>query len=267
MSDQSLSMDGTNPESAINSEEQAARSARDRQRLRAVGFQHLQFAVGGLLVWGASGYWFSTSPGLLITILSLAGGYVIGSMLGGIGHEWGHYTGARLSGSLAPVSKERQGFFFFNFKMEENSRAQFLAMSVGGPTANWLMVLIALVALPTDNAFAFAALVATLTGIAINVCVFEFPVIYDVSNGADPRATIDQRLVDVSKTPCTSMRACYLAGYWVRCCWSFYRRVRALLPDRLGRVYLLDRHLTERLSDCVVQLASFRISPKYLPRW
>ena len=126
---------------------------------------------------------------------------MIGSMLGGIGHEWGHYTGARLSGSLAPVSKERQGFFFFNFKMEENSRAQFLAMSVGGPTANWLMVLIALVSLPTDNAFAFAALVATLTGIAVNVCVFEFPVIYDVSNGADPRATIDQRLADVAKTP------------------------------------------------------------------
>ena len=25
--------------------------------------------------------------------------------------------------------------------------------------------------------------------------------IYDVSNGADPRATIDQRLVDVAKTP------------------------------------------------------------------
>ena len=201
MSDQSLSMDGTNPESAITSEEQAARSARDHQRLHAVGFQHLQFVVGGLLIWGASGYWFATSPGLLITILSLAGGYVVGSMLGGIGHEWGHYTGARLSGSLAPVSKERQGFFFFNFKMEENSRAQFLAMSVGGPTANWLMVLIALVALPTDNAFAFAALVATLTGIAVNVCVFEFPVIYDVSNGADPRATIDQRLVDVAKTP------------------------------------------------------------------
>ena len=47
MSDQSLSMDGTNPESAITSEELAARSARDRQRLHAVGFQHLQFAVGG----------------------------------------------------------------------------------------------------------------------------------------------------------------------------------------------------------------------------
>ena len=87
MSDQSLSMDGTNPESAITSEEQAARSVRDRQRLYAVGFQHLQFVVGGLLIWGASGYWFATSPGLLITILSLAGGYVIGSMLGGIGHE------------------------------------------------------------------------------------------------------------------------------------------------------------------------------------
>ena len=40
-------MDGTNPESAITSEEQAARSARDRQRLHAVGFQHLQFVVGG----------------------------------------------------------------------------------------------------------------------------------------------------------------------------------------------------------------------------
>ena len=77
MSDQSLSMDGTNPESAITSEEQAARSARDRQRLHAVGFQHLQFVVGGLLIWGASGYWFATSPGLLITILSLAGGYVV----------------------------------------------------------------------------------------------------------------------------------------------------------------------------------------------
>ena len=62
MSDQSLSMDGTNPESAINSEEQAARSARDRQRLHAVGFQHLQFAVGGLL---AVSYTHLTLPTIL----------------------------------------------------------------------------------------------------------------------------------------------------------------------------------------------------------
>ena len=64
----------------------------------------------------------------------------------------------------------------------------------------------------------------------------------------------------------TSMRACCLAGHWVRCCWSYYRRVRVLLPDRLDRVYLVDRHLDERVGDCVTQLGPFRISPKYLAR-
>jgi len=203
MSDQTLSNEGlTETENAASSDsDRAARSARDFQRLRNVAFSHAQYVVGGLLLLGASAVWLAESPGLLITVLSLAAGYIVGTMLGGIGHEWGHFTGARLSGSVSPVSKERKGFFFFNFKMEENSRAQFLAMSVGGPTGNWLLVLVALVALPAANPYAYAAIVATLTGIAVNVCVFEFPVIYDVSNGADPRQTIDQRLVDVAKTP------------------------------------------------------------------
>ena len=203
MSEQTLPNTDTSEavDSASLASEQSARAARDFHRLRQVAYSHAQYVVGGLLIWGASAFWLAQSPGLLITLLSLGAGYIIGTILGGIGHEWGHFMGARLSGSVSPVSKERSGFFFFNFKMEENSRAQFLAMSVGGPTANWLMVLIALIALPSANPYAFAAIVATLTGIAVNVCVFEFPVIYDVSSGADPRETIDQRLIDVAKTP------------------------------------------------------------------
>ena len=62
-----------------------------------------------------------------------------------LSHEWGHFSGARLSGAVSPVLKERKSFFMFNFKTAVNSRAQFLAMSLGGPVANWLLVCIGVV--------------------------------------------------------------------------------------------------------------------------
>ena len=45
-----------------------------------------------------------------------------------------------------------------------------------------------------------AMLLATVTAIAVNVSVFELPVIRDAMSGEDPAATIEQRLEDTRET-------------------------------------------------------------------
>ena len=170
---------------------------RDLARLKTVAFQHGAVATGIVLLWGSGQAWSEANEGLLIALIAVASGFFGGVALAFLSHEWGHFSGARLSGAVSPVLKERKSFFMFNFKTAVNSRAQFLAMSLGGPVANWLLVALVLLALPAGS-LAHAALLATVTGVAVNVCVFEFPVISRVSYGADPAETVAQRLKETA---------------------------------------------------------------------
>jgi hypothetical protein len=170
---------------------------RDLGRLKAVAFQHGAVATAILLLWGSAEDWSQESGGLLISVIAIASGFFGGTALAFLSHEWGHFSGARLSGAASPVLKERKSFFMFNFKTAVNSRAQFLAMSIGGPFANWLLVVLVLLALPSGS-LAHAGLLATVAGVAVNVCVFEFPVISRVSYGSDPAETVAARLKETA---------------------------------------------------------------------
>ena len=88
----------------------------------------------------------------------------------------------------------------FGFDMKRNSLNQFLALSFGGPIANWTLVF-AIALLVPMNSLAAALLLATTVGVAVNVCVFEVPVIRDAMSGADPDETIQQRLRDTAASP------------------------------------------------------------------
>lgn len=178
-------------------DEKKQQQQRDRARLKTVAFQHGAAATGIVLLWGSGQAWSEANDGLLIALIAVASGFFGGLALAFLSHEWGHFTGARLSGAVSPVLKERKSFFMFNFKTTVNSRAQFLAMSLGGPIANWLLVALVLLALPAGS-LAHTGLLATVTGVAVNVCVFEFPVISRVSYGADPAETVAQRLKETA---------------------------------------------------------------------
>ena len=178
--------------------DEAARVRRDRARLKTVGFQHGGVMIAALVIWGSAAQWLGMASEWLVQLVGIGAGFFVGVVLAFLAHEWGHFSCARLSGALSPVLKERSSFFMFNFKTASNSRAQFLAMSLGGPMANWALVALVLLALPSGT-LAHAALAATVLGVAINVCVFEFPVISRVSYGQDPAETLATRQLEMKQ--------------------------------------------------------------------
>ena len=177
-----------------------ARQKRDRQRLKQVGTRHGAAALAALTLWGAGDAWATGSGWLLADIVSLLNAVFGGIVIAYLAHEWGHFAGARTSGAVSPVLKEPRSFFMFNFRYDLNTRGQFLAMSMGGPAANWLLFIILFLMVPLDTA-SQALLQATVFGVAISVSVFEFPVINRVMYGEDPQETVDQRSREVGRYP------------------------------------------------------------------
>lgn len=177
-----------------------ARKERDRKRLRRVALRHSAAFLAALTLWGAADHWAAGSGLLLAQAIALANAVFAGTAIAYLCHEWGHFSGARLSGAVSPVLKEPQSFFMFNFKDDLNSRGQFLSMSAGGPVANWSLAAALFFLLPMET-WSQALLFATTVAIAVSVSVFELPVINRVMYGDDPRQTIDVRLRESGSLP------------------------------------------------------------------
>lgn len=166
----------------------------DKVRIKRAAKYHGQRAMAYLAVFAAMEAWVLASDGLVIAkLLSIVAAWLAGSYLAGVFHEWGHFTGARLSGSYSPAVRKVTGLFMFGFSMEKNSPQQFLAMSLGGPTANWLLVLLVALFIPLDNVGGLA-LLATVFGRAVAVVIFEGPVMYGVLQGGEPQDMLDRRI-------------------------------------------------------------------------
>ncbi len=173
--------------------------SRDLARMKKVGTKHAATVLAALTIWGAADYWASGSGLLLAEGIALLNALFVGVIIASIAHEWGHFSGARITGSVSPVMKEPVSFFMFTFKDEVNSREQFLAMSMGGPVANWLLVLGLFFLLPLET-WSQALLLATTFAMAVSVCVFELPVINSVMYGENPDETIQRRLREIGNT-------------------------------------------------------------------
>jgi len=183
----------------------------DFARLKSVGFQHGAIVVAIMTLWASANAWAQQTGMILAEGVSIAGGFFAGVALAFLFHEWGHFSGARLSGSISPVLGQRKSFFMFNFDLEKNSRGQFLAMSLGGPLANWGLVVVVLVTLPVINLATIMLLAATI-GVAINVCIFELPVIQRVFHGAAPGQALPQRVAEQGRSGWLSKSAGLLVG-------------------------------------------------------
>ena len=172
---------------------------RDLARMKKVGTKHATTVLVAMTAWGVADYWASGSGLLLAEVIALLNALFVGIIISSIAHEWGHFSGARISRSISPVMKKPVSFFMFNFKSDANSREQFLSMSIGGPAANWLLVVGLFFLLPMET-WSQALLLATTFAIAISVCVFEIPVINSVMYGEPPEETIQRRLREIGNT-------------------------------------------------------------------
>ncbi|HIE85739.1 MAG TPA: hypothetical protein EYG52_05925 [Pseudomonadales bacterium] len=188
--------------SEVETTDVEARKKRDNSRLRKIAIRHAAIVLTAFTIWGTSDYWAAQSGLFLAEMVSLINAIFAGVILAYIFHEWGHFTGARISGAVSPVAKEPVSFFMFNFKDELNTRGQFLSMSVGGPFANWGLFVLIFLLLPL-NTWSQAMLLATIFAIAVSVSVFEFPVINAVMYGEKPAETINKRQRESGNTPRT----------------------------------------------------------------
>jgi hypothetical protein len=173
---------------------------KDRARLKRVAIRHGGTLLAAFTLWGAADYWASGSGLLLAEVVALFNAVFAGTMIAYLVHEWGHFTGARLAGSFSPVMKEPVSFFMFSFKEHRNSQGQFVAMSLGGPAANWLLVFVIFFGLPLET-WSQCLILATVFAVAVSVSVFEFPIINQVMYGADPAESIRQRQAEVGNFP------------------------------------------------------------------
>lgn len=165
----------------------------DWARFKQVGKYHGIAFLGALTFWGAADAWANESNLLIANLVALANAIIAGWVLSVQFHEWGHFAGARLSRSYSPMVRKPVNAFIFGFIFEKNTREQFLAMSIGGPVGNWLLVLLVLVFVPFD-AWSRAMLFAVVTAHAISVSVFEVPIILRTLRGDEPREALDEGL-------------------------------------------------------------------------
>ena len=173
--------------------------AEEKKRLVNVGQKHAAFVLGSLSLWGVSDYWAAESELILALGLALINSVVAGTIIASILHEWGHFLGARLSGSNSPLLEKTFSFFFFNFKDEGNTKSQFLQMSLGGPLANWSLVIGVFLLLPLET-WSQILLIATMLSIAVSVSIFEVPIMLRLKDG-EPSVIIQRRLEEAGSKP------------------------------------------------------------------
>ena len=173
--------------------------AEEKKRLVNVGQKHAAFVLGSLSLWGVSDYWAAESELILALGLALINSVVAGTIIASILHEWGHFLGARLSGSNSPLLEKTFFFFFFNFKDEGNTKSQFLQMSLGGPLANWSLVIGVFFLLPLET-WSQILLIATMLSIAVSVSIFEVPIMLRLKDG-EPSVIIQKRLEEAGSKP------------------------------------------------------------------
>lgn len=153
--------------------------------------------VAALTLFGAAHTWAAASSWALASFTSIMAAFVTGMVLAGIFHEWGHYSGAALSGSTLKVTEQPVDYFFFlNFDVNKNSTRQALWMSWGGLAGSWLLVVSTALLVPLDS-WASAVLLATVIGRAINASVFEVP----IARRTKQSENFKQELADQLRSP------------------------------------------------------------------
>ena len=149
-------------------------------------------ALIALSVWAAADTWYLLSGLLFAQLLSIGDAIFVGYVLGALFHEWGHYSGAKLSGAQAPRVKPKGiSLFRFNFHMSVNDQRQCHWMSFGGWVMHWALLLLLVIAIPFDS-LGRIALVSSVFGFIVYATFIETGILRQTLSGADPAETLNQ---------------------------------------------------------------------------
>ena len=149
-------------------------------------------ALAALSLWAAADTWYLVSGLGFALAVSVLDAIFVGYILGALFHEWGHYTGAKISGASAPrVKSKGTSLFRFNFDMSANTQRQFHWMSFGGWVFHWGLLAILVLALPFDS-IGRIALVSSVFGFILYATFIETGILRKTLGGSDPAATLGQ---------------------------------------------------------------------------
>jgi hypothetical protein len=171
-----------------------AARAMDRDRMKRIGSYHFAMAMGALTLWGAAETWAQVTGWGIAHLAAVGNAIVAGTVIASIVHEWGHLTGARLSGAISPVLDEpKRHFFMFDFALDKNDTHQFTWMSWGGILAPWLAALIVVILVPLSLTSG-AVLLATLVSKAVTAAAFEVPIVLRAAESNNPGAELGKQV-------------------------------------------------------------------------
>ena len=149
-------------------------------------------ALAVLSIWAAADTWYLVSGLGFALAISVLDAIFVGYILGALFHEWGHYTGAKLSGASAPrVKPKGTSLFRFNFDMATNTQRQFHWMSFGGWVSHWGLLAILVLAIPFDS-IGRIALVSSVFGFILYATFIETGILRKTLGGSDPAETLGQ---------------------------------------------------------------------------
>jgi hypothetical protein len=149
-------------------------------------------ALAALSLWAAADTWYLVSGLGFALAISVLDAIFVGYILGALFHEWGHYTGAKLSGASAPrVKPKGTSLFRFNFDMAANTQRQFHWMSFGGWVFHWGLLAILVLAMPFDS-IGRVALVSSVFGFILYATFIETGILRQTLGGSDPAETLGQ---------------------------------------------------------------------------
>jgi hypothetical protein len=149
--------------------------------MRRLALRDTAVLLATLGLWAADAQLRGTG-GAAATAIAIGAG-TLTALVGYLVHEWGHLLAARASGSVVHLPERLASVFLFRFDADRNSRAQFLAMSMGGFVASGLSVALLIAVLPRGTTSGVAALALTGLGVLATI-VLEFPTFWRVARGA-----------------------------------------------------------------------------------
>ena len=159
-----------------------AASPADASKTWIVVARDVAILAAALSLFAAADAWHILTRTALSGALSLVDGLLVGFLLMGLLHEWGHFVGARLTGGIAPLRPATAFLPLFDFDYQRNTQHQFNTMSIGGNAAHWLAVLVLVVGLPLSTVGQLA-LASSAFGFAVFASSIEFPVIWHAFHG------------------------------------------------------------------------------------
>ena len=140
-----------------------------------------RFAIRDLtILFGTIGLWWwslSAERGTaLASVLSIGAG--VGAAICAYNlHEWGHLLGAHWTHSVYVPAKRLISPFLFSYDAEQNTRGQFLLMSLAGFAATAIFIVVFVLWMPQDQQAGRIALRGAILLAGLTV-VIEFPIFF-----------------------------------------------------------------------------------------